>query len=137
MSFEPTKVIEMNKGKQIGNTLMQDASNIPYNNTNVKDELDTINSNLTANKSLSSDSTALILNTVFAVPSDGYIVIQTLSGKVTKLYCVDDSNTNIEFSDFNNASNDALNSSVFVKKGMKLIFASSSTSGSAVFKPLV
>lgn len=47
MSFESTKVIEMNKGKQIGNTLMQNASNIPYNNTNVKDALDTINANLT------------------------------------------------------------------------------------------
>lgn len=46
MSFESTKVIEMNKGKQIGNTLMQNASNIPYNNTNVKDALDTINANL-------------------------------------------------------------------------------------------
>ena len=103
----------------------------------LEEDVSEINSNLSADKSLSSDSTALLQNTVFTVPSDGYIVIQTLSGKVTKLYCVDNSNTNIEFSDFNNTSNDALNSSVFVKKGMKLVFTSSSTSGSAVFKPLV
>lgn len=46
MSFEPTKVVKMDKGKQVGDTLMQDASTIPYNNTTVGAELTTINNNL-------------------------------------------------------------------------------------------
>ena len=46
MPFEPTKVIEMNRGKQIGQTSIQDAENIPYGSTNVKDALDQINTDL-------------------------------------------------------------------------------------------
>jgi hypothetical protein len=46
MSFEPQKVIEFDKGKQIGQTLTQHADNIPYEDTTVGAELDSINTHL-------------------------------------------------------------------------------------------
>jgi hypothetical protein len=46
MSFEPQKVIEFDKGKQIGQTLTQHADNIPYEDTTVGAELDSINTQL-------------------------------------------------------------------------------------------
>ena len=48
MSFEPTKVIEMDQGKQIGSTMIETAENIPYGSTTVGAELARLNSNLTA-----------------------------------------------------------------------------------------
>jgi len=47
MSFEPTKVIEMDQGKQIGSTMIETAENIPYGSTTVGAELARLNSNLT------------------------------------------------------------------------------------------
>ena len=46
MSFEPTKVIEMKDGKQVGQTMTQHAENIPYGNTTVGAELTKINTDL-------------------------------------------------------------------------------------------
>jgi hypothetical protein len=54
MSFEPTKVIEIRDGKQIGQTMIQTAKGIPYDNTdsgltagNLQDAVDELNSDLT------------------------------------------------------------------------------------------
>ena len=106
MAFEPTKVVKMDKGKQVGDTLMQDASTIPYGNSNVSAALTQINQdlanchiNILLNSSYTTDDlvTSIVRTTGQQYYKDGKtlivsvnIVISGLTGTqraVCELYC--------------------------------------------------
>jgi hypothetical protein len=135
MSFEPTKVIEMNKGKQIGNTLMQDASSIPYNNTNVKAELDTINSNLSELQNANLGTSVSLNNGVaWQATSDGYVDFgcDGASGEYATLSLNAVLMGRVAYA---NGIAHNPNQALFVKKGM-FVTLGGTTTATATFHPL-